>query len=57
MSTGTSLAKAHESNYHPTIAMRSRPLLADKLTNDFAQWARASLHKENLSSAPRGRTP
>jgi Family of unknown function (DUF5752) len=29
--------------------MRSHLVLADKLTNDFAQWARASLHKEDLA--------
>ena len=46
-----------ESIYHHTIvAMRSHLLLADKLPNDFARWARASLHKEDLSSGPRGRT-
>ena len=39
-----------ESIYHHTIvAMRSHLVLADKLTNDFAQWARASLHKEDLA--------
>jgi len=39
-----------ESIYHHTIvAMRSHLSLADKLTNDFAQWARASLHSEGLA--------
>jgi len=39
-----------ESIYHHTIvAMRSHLMLTDKLTNDFAQWARTSLHKEELS--------
>jgi uncharacterized protein DUF5752 len=39
-----------ESIYHHTIvAMRSHLLLADKLTNDFAQWARTSLHRDALA--------
>lgn len=43
-------ACSHECIYHHTIvAMRSHLLLADKPTNDFAQWARASLHKEDLA--------
>ena len=39
-----------ESIYHHTIvAMRSHLLLADNPTNDFAQWARTSLHKGDLA--------
>jgi hypothetical protein len=39
-----------ESIYHHTIvAMRSHLVLADKLTNDFAQWARTSLHRDDLA--------
>ena len=39
-----------ESIYHHTIvAMRSHLALADKLTNDFAQWTRNSLHNDELA--------
>lgn len=40
-----------ESIYHHTIvAMRNHLVLTDQLTNDFAQWAKNSLHKEDLAS-------
>ena len=39
-----------ESIYHHTIvAMRNHLAITDRLTNDFAQWARTSLHKEDLA--------
>lgn len=40
-----------ESIYHHTlVAMRNYLVLADELTNDFAQWAKNSLHREDLAS-------
>jgi hypothetical protein len=39
-----------ESIYHHTIvAMRNHLAVTDGLTNDFAQWARTSLHREDLA--------
>jgi len=34
---------------HTIVAMRSHLMLSDKLTNDFAEWSRTSLRKEDLS--------
>jgi hypothetical protein len=40
-----------ESIYHHTIvAMRNQLVLTDNATNDFAQWARTSLKREELAS-------
>src|SRR5262249_974090 len=40
-----------ESIYHHTIvALRNHLTVTDELTNDFSQWARSSLHREDLAS-------
>lgn len=39
-----------ESIYHHTIvAIRNHLILSDQLTNDFAEWSKKSLHKEELA--------
>src|SRR5215510_11725480 len=40
-----------ESIYHHSIvAMRNQLMLTDELTNDFAQWTRTSLHRQDLAA-------
>jgi len=40
-----------DSIYHHTIvAMRNHLVLTDQISNDFAQWAKTSLHREDLAS-------
>jgi len=40
-----------ESIYHHSIvAMRNQLMLTDELTNDFAQWTRTALHRQDLAA-------